>query len=267
MALITISRRSYSQGKEIAKKVAKKLGYDCIARDIVLEASKEFNIPEIKLEQAIHDAPSIMDRFTYGKERYLTYLQIALLEHFQKDNVVYHGLEGHFLLRELPHLLKVLIISDMDDRIQLKMERKKISRELAERTLNNDDVERKKWSKYLYHINTWNPSLYDLVLHTRKVTVDDAVNIICHTVGLEHFLTTPESQKKIDDLLVAARVKAALIDLKPDIEVSANNGTISIETTSNLLQEEELLYRMEKTAKSIVSDKKIEITVHPVVTV
>ena len=267
MALITISRRSYSHGKEIAKKVAKKFGYDCIARDIVIEASKEFNIPEIKLQQAIHDAPSIVDRFTYGKERYLAYLQVALLEHFQKDNVVYHGLEGHFFLKGVSHLLKVLIIADMEDRIQLKMERKKISRELAERTLKNDDAEREKWSKSLYHINTWDPSFYDLVLHTRKVTIDDAVDIICHTANLEHFRTTPESQKKINDLLTAARVKAALIDLKPDIQVSANNGTISIETTSHLLHEEELIYKIEEAATKIVSDKKIEVTVHPLVNV
>jgi cytidylate kinase len=267
MALITISQRSYSQGEEIAKKVAKKLGYECISRDVVIDASKEFNIPETKLDQAIHDAPSIMDRFTYAKERYLAYLQVALLEHFQKNNVVYHGLEGHFFLSGVSHLLKVLIITDMDDRIQLKIERKKISRRLAERTLKNDDEERSKWSKYLYHIDTWNPDLYDLVLHTRKVTVDDAVDILCHTVGLEHFRTTPESQKKIKDLLVAARIKVALVDIKPDIEVTANNGTISIETTSNLLQEEELSYKMKKAAKTIVSDKKIEITIHPLVTV
>ena len=58
MAIITISRGSYSRGEEVAQKVAQKLGYECISRDILLEASKEFNIPEIKLVRAIHDAPS-----------------------------------------------------------------------------------------------------------------------------------------------------------------------------------------------------------------
>ncbi|MGO9691663.1 MAG: cytidylate kinase family protein, partial [Syntrophobacteraceae bacterium] len=49
MAIITISRGSYSNGKEVAEKVAQKLGYKCYAREVILEASKEFNIPEIKL--------------------------------------------------------------------------------------------------------------------------------------------------------------------------------------------------------------------------
>ena len=67
MSIITISRGSYSRGKEVAEKVAAALGYECISRDILLEASDQFNIPEIKLVRAIHDAPSILERFTYGK--------------------------------------------------------------------------------------------------------------------------------------------------------------------------------------------------------
>jgi hypothetical protein len=47
MAIITISRGSYYRGREVAEKLAAKLGYDCISREILLAASKEFNIPEI----------------------------------------------------------------------------------------------------------------------------------------------------------------------------------------------------------------------------
>lgn len=71
MSIITISRGSYSRGKEVAEKVAAALGYECISREVLLEASEQFNIPEIKLVRAIHDAPSILERFTYGKERYV----------------------------------------------------------------------------------------------------------------------------------------------------------------------------------------------------
>jgi hypothetical protein len=46
MSIVTISRGSYSRGKEVAEKVAQKLGYECISRDILLETSEQFNIPE-----------------------------------------------------------------------------------------------------------------------------------------------------------------------------------------------------------------------------
>ena len=49
MPIITISRGSYSRGKAVAEKLAAKLGYELVSRDVLLEASDEFNIPEIKL--------------------------------------------------------------------------------------------------------------------------------------------------------------------------------------------------------------------------
>ena len=67
MAIITISRGSYSRGKEVAEKLAARLGYECVSRDILLATCKEFSIPEIRLVKALHDAPSILDRFSHGK--------------------------------------------------------------------------------------------------------------------------------------------------------------------------------------------------------
>ena len=42
MSIITISRGSYNRGKEVAEKLAKELGYECISREILLEASTEY---------------------------------------------------------------------------------------------------------------------------------------------------------------------------------------------------------------------------------
>ena len=64
MAIITISRGSFSHGKEIAEKVAEILGYECVSREILLEASQYFKVSEKKLIESIHDAPSIFDRIT-----------------------------------------------------------------------------------------------------------------------------------------------------------------------------------------------------------
>ena len=84
MGIITISRGSFSRGKEVAEKLASRLGYECLSRDVLLETSKEFNIDEIKLIRAIHDAPSIFDRFKHGKERYVLFIREAFLKAHQK---------------------------------------------------------------------------------------------------------------------------------------------------------------------------------------
>jgi cytidylate kinase len=261
VAIITISRGSYSRGKEIAEKVAQKLGYEYIARETLLEASEQFNIPEIRLVRAIHDSPSILDRFSFGKEKYITYIQAALLRHVQKDNVVYHGLAGHFLLEGISHVLKVRILSDWDDRVVLEMERENISQKEAERILKSDDEQRRKWSKHLYRIDTAVPSLYDLVLHIKNLTSDDAVDIVCHTVGLPHFQTTTESQQALEDLLLACEVKVALLDIKPDIDVSARDGMVLVKTKAHISQEAHLAHTIREAGGHVPGVKDISVDV------
>ena len=261
MAIITISRGSYSRGKEIAEKVAQKLNYECIARETLLEASEQFNIPEIKLARAIHDAPSILDRFAYGKDKYIAYIQAALLRHVRKGNVVYHGLAGHFLLPGISHVLKVRIISDWDDRVVLEMERKKITQKEAEHILKSDDEQRHKWSKHLYGIDTTDPTLYDLVLHIKNLTTDDAVDIICHAVGLPTFQTTTESQQALEDLLLACEVKVALLDIKPDINVSARDGVVLVKTKAHISQEAHLAHMIREAGGHVPGVKEISVDV------
>jgi cytidylate kinase len=255
MSIITISRGSYSRGKEVAEKLAQSLGYQCLSRDILLEASELYNIPEIKLVRAIHDAPSILERFTYSKESYVAYIRAALLRHAQKDNVVYHGLAGHFLLQGIPHVFKVRIIADIEDRVREEMKREKISAGEARRILLKDDDERRKWSKTIYGIDTWDPSLYDLVIRIKAVTVDGAVDIIKCSLTVPCFQTTPQGQKLVDDLALAARVEAALIQDIPAVQVEAKGTEVSIYLKKDLCKDQELLSRIKRLASEVVGFK------------
>ncbi|MBI9086597.1 MAG: cytidylate kinase-like family protein [Desulfobacterales bacterium] len=228
MAIVTISRGSYSRGKEVAEKLAQELGYECISRDILLEASDEFNIPEIKLIRALHDAPSVLERFQNGKERYLSYLKSALLQHVKSDNVVYHGLAGHYFLRDIPHVLKVRVIADMADRVKEEMKRENISAEKALYILKKDDEERRKWGIQVYGMDTWDSRLYDMVLNVKTLTVDDAIRILSDTVRNPAFKTTPESQKRIDDMALAMKVQVALVQMVPSVKVEADAGHVFV---------------------------------------
>ncbi|MFZ5571842.1 MAG: AAA family ATPase [Thermodesulfobacteriota bacterium] len=229
MAVITISRGSYSKGKEIAEKLAGKLKYECISREIILEASEQFNIPEVKLIRAIHDAPSVLERFTHGKEKFIAHIRRALLAHVAKDNIVYHGLAGHFFLRNVPHILKVRIIANLDDRVREEMKRENIPEDQARYLLRKDDEERRKWSLHLFGIDAWDPSLYDVVLHIDSLGVDDAVDILFAIARRPCFQTTPESAGMLQDLVLAASVQAALVNQYPTARVSSVAGAVLIQ--------------------------------------
>jgi cytidylate kinase len=259
VSIITISRGSYSRGKEVAEKLAQDLGYQVLSRDILLEASEHYNIPEIKLVRAIHDAPSILGRFSYKKETFVSYIRAALLRQVEKDNLIYHGLAGHFLLQGIPHVLKVRIIADLEDRVQEEMKREKISAAEARRILQKDDQERRKWSKHLYGIDTWDPSLYDLVIRVKCVQVDDAVDLIKYALKGSCFQSTPENQKLVKAMSLAAQIEAALIQEIPSVQVGAREGEIFIYLRRSVCGDEELVSRIKRLAASI-ADIEIRIT-------
>ena len=263
MSIITISRGSYSKGKEIAEKVAAELGYECVSRDILLEASEQFNTPEIKLVRALHDAPSVLNKFTHGKERFVAYIREALLSHFQRDNVVYHGLAGHFFLTGVNHALKVRIIADLEDRVLHEMERERISREQALKVLQKDDDERRRWSLTLYGVDTTDTSLYDLCIHIRKITVNDAVQIICHTARLPHFETTESSQKTLDDLALGAKVQSAIVGAWPDAKVEADGGRVTIHVEAPRLQESKVCGQIAAIAEAVPGVKEVVVEALP----
>ncbi|MFH1921554.1 MAG: cytidylate kinase family protein [Planctomycetota bacterium] len=288
MSVITISRGAYSRGEEVAERVAQKLGFDCVSREVLVEASEEFNVPEIKLLRAIRDAPSILDRFTFGKERYIAYIQTALLEHFQRDNVVYVGLAGHYFVRGISHVLKVRILGKEEDRVELVMQRehvfeqaasamkgisahdfasqarhREMSRDEASHVLERIDEARRKWGLHLYGIDTTDAGQYDLVIHINKLSIDDAADVICSAVGLNCFQATADSQQAMDDLTLAARVKASLIERHPRVNVAANKGAVYVALEGGSPSAEKAI---QEAVEQIPGVKKIDINLYPFVT-
>ncbi len=251
MAIITIGRGSFSKGKEVAEKVAERLGYRAVSREVILEASQDFKIPQNRLSHAIHDAPSIFERFTYEKQKYIAYVAAEILDRFKDDNVVYHGLAGHFFAQGITHLLKVRINANLDNRIQELMERDKLTREQATEFLEEDDRDRRNWSEQLYGVNTTDCRLYDLVITIDKMTVENAVNLICEAVGQPQMKTTPESQQAIENLALAAKIRAALIEDYPTCSVTSDAGAVEIAVKASL--------RMDTKLSDIIKEKAMKV--------
>jgi hypothetical protein len=140
------------------------------------------------------------------------------------------------------------VIADLDQRVKSEVEREGVSRTEALHIIEHDDEERRKWSQYLYGINTSNPSLYDLVIHIRSMTTDDAASVLCNTVALD---------------AVAALVKAALMDLAPDVDVVADRGSVQIHTAALLFEAEGIAGEIEAIARSINGVNEAKVGVKP----
>jgi cytidylate kinase len=246
MAIVTISRGSYNKGKEVAEKLAERLNYSCVAREEVLKAAADrYHVPELTLARAIKDSPTLLDRLGYRKEQYVAYFHTLLLTRYQEGNVVYHGQMGHYFVRHIPHVLKVRVVADFEERVRAESERSGLSREQAAKLLYRDDVERRKWSKYLYGADILDALNFDLTISIRGLSVDDAVDLICRTVQLPRFQPTPQSETALKDAALAMAVQAAVVAGEPRAVVRAENGVVHVIS--------EKTYSLEKTIRDKVS--------------
>jgi cytidylate kinase len=232
MAVITISRGSFSGGKMLAECLAHELGYRCIDRDVIVEKAAAAGASQESLREALAKPPTFWDRFTHTRYRYLTIIQAALCEEVSGGSAVYHGNAGHLLLHGVSHVLRARIVAPISFRTATVQERLKLPYDGAVAYIERMDRDRERWTQYLYNVDWRDPSLYDIVLNLEALNIRQACLVIATTVRQDCFAETEESRAAMRDLMVASRVRAALaVDEATqafELQVTASDGAVSV---------------------------------------
>lgn len=213
MAIITISRSTLSDsGKKLAECLSKRLGYRSISREIVIHAASEYGVPEEKLLKAIEQEPSIKERIGIDLDRlhYLSFVQAALCEEAKNDNIIYHGYGGHILLKGIPHVIKVKVITGIEQRVIFAMERIKFTRAEAIAHIHKMDDQRGRLAKSLYGAEWDDPVQYDIIINLKNMTIPNACEVIYAMAKFPEFQATDESKEEMNNLLLASREKQQL---------------------------------------------------------
>ncbi len=232
MAVITISRGSFSGGKMLAECLAKALDYRCVDRDVIVEKAAAYGVPQDQLKDALEKPPTFWDRFKHTKYIYLTLIQAALAEEVQYGKAVYHGNAGHLLLRGISHVLRARIIAPMPFRLKMIEERLHLGHNEAFSYIEKMDQDRRKWTQYLYGVEWDAPNLYDVVLNLEVLDIPAGCEIIAAAARQKGFEETPESQAAMNDLVLASRVRANLAVSTEtsglEVEVTAHAGAVGV---------------------------------------
>jgi cytidylate kinase len=239
MAIIAISRGTFSGGEALAKGVAERLGYRCISREMILdEAAKGYGVPAEELTAAMEKPPSFWRRVAGARTAHLTFVRAALCEHAREGNLVYHGLVGHLLLRGISHVIRVRVIADMEFRIPVAMQEQNLAREDAMAHIEKVDKERRHWIRFLFEVEWDDPHLYDVVLNLSRTSLATACDMVARMTEQEEFKPTAASVKALEDLALNSRVSAVLArdarTTDADLGVTADDGIVTITGTTQL---------------------------------
>ena len=232
MPIITISRGVKSGGIALANALAKRLGYACLSREIIVESARKYNIEEETLWAEMSRPPSLWQRLTRERQRYLIFVRCALLDAAKNDNLVYHGHAGQVFLEGIRHVLKVRIEAPLEDRVRALMEEQQLEREAATERIKREDEERRRWVRFLFDKEWVDPALYDLTLNLATMGLETACDIVCYAVTRPDFQPTEETILKLHDRSLECEVMAGLSadnDLwDRGLAVEAYNGSVVV---------------------------------------
>lgn len=199
MAIITISRGTLSGGRRTADCLARALGYPCVGREILQKAAAKVGVSGESLSQKLEAPPSLFARLTQERKTYLLAVQTALAEQCVSGKLVYHGLAGQFLLRDLPGVLAARLIAPLEMRVQtLIRSYHRMTHKAAEEFIRNVDEERRRWVKLMYGADVEDPSLYDLTINLESISFETACAAIAEAAAQPQFEVTEELRKRLE---------------------------------------------------------------------
>lgn len=247
MAVITISGGLFSRDRELAEGVAQKLGYPCISDEVLAKAARTHGMAVEKLSHALSDKPGFFEGAGLERVHALAFLGAALSTEIKDEDIVYRGNAGHLLLGSVTHVLRVDVIDSMESRINAAIRSHYFSRDEAIGLIQKADEARVKWTRFLFHVDYLDASLYDMMINLECTSLSSACEIVCRTAALE-FAQTPDSQKRLDDLILSATVRARIAAdgsvADSEIEVEADAGVITIRGTAESSVEGDRLRRI-----------------------
>jgi len=242
MAIVTLSHEMGAGGPEIGQQVAERLGYRYVDHELISETAHRYGLLEEKLEHLDETKPSLFERFDAETRRYITAMQTALYEFAEKDRVVLMGRGGQWLLRGIPHVLRVRVMAPFE--LRVKRLATKLSGPMGEQPsqrtvtemVRRDDTEKAGRMRYLYEVEVTDPAMYDLLINTEKLSIAAAVELITGAARHPEVQTTPAGTQLVADRSLASQVQVALATnpetRKYRITVEAKAGIVTLEGTA-----------------------------------
>jgi len=263
VSIITITAGSYSNGSQIAKNTAKRLNYEYADSENILSlVSREFGVSESNLARVLKEAPSSVGMFSKAKPEYIVFIETLITKYLLKNNIVYYGVVGLPLIREVSHVLKVHIIANLESRLKNRMKLDNVSQDKARKAVAKEDEQLNKWVEAVYNIDVTDPNLYDLVInigHIKDDDVEGALETIISTVEHKKFQPMTYSLRCMKNVAMSCRVRATLADIDSKMQVKSDEGTIYIYTKAVKKKAQDKVLEMKQKVMKLEGVKHVEV--------
>lgn len=182
MNIITISREAGVPSVKIIDKLARETGYTIIDKFNLEKRQGRYQIPSFNFEHYDEAGIQFRDYFHNGKEHYIAFLRVAILEMALNGEVIVHGRGSAAIFHGIPGVLKLRFISSEETRVRNTMEKKGLSEREALKAIRKTDQDRNAFNRYFFDVHWNDPVLYDLTINLDSMSTDKATDLILSAI-------------------------------------------------------------------------------------
>ncbi len=184
MAVITISRQSGSMGREIAEQLSTKLNIPLITRKQFLSQTLSDTLSPNELYMLEQSPKSYLNISNEGIT-YKDLIEKKLSDEASKGPCVILGMGAQIMFSDSPDAINIRVIASHETRLKRFGTKYGQKGSSAEKLIKQTDRRHKKFISLLYGADSADPLLYDMVLNTDTMTVEQCVELIAYNINLK----------------------------------------------------------------------------------
>ena len=238
MPIIATTREMGSLGKDVARGLGDALGLPVIYHEVIDHLADRMRVRKSHVIRLLDGSAGLLERLTADKTSLSIFTAEEIYAVALRGGAIIRGWGATHLLRDIPHVVCVRVCAPFELRKQRMMQRLATDDEarIAEEIRINDEAHTAIMRRH-FGVQWTEPEQYDLVLNTKRVSVDGCVDEVLTLTRSPQFEETERSRAKLADLALAARVRAALRRApetrEARVQVSSASGRITLSGASS----------------------------------
>lgn len=212
MTVVAITREMGTLGKDVATGLGEALGLPVIYHEIIDHLADRMRVRRSHVVRLLDGKAGLLERLSSDRVSLFLHSAEEVIDFARRGKgAIIRGWGATHLLHSVPHVICTRICAPMPLRIERMMERlQSEDRALIESEIRTNDEAHGAVVRRHFGVQWDDAAHFDLVLNTNRLSVQDCVDSILGLLRMPQFAETEESRRRIEDLALAARVRAAL---------------------------------------------------------
>lgn len=211
MTIIAMTREMGSLGKDVAEGLARELGLKLLYHEVIDAVSEKMHLPQSVITRFLQGNEGLLEGLRVDRDALSLYTAEEVLDIALQGNLMIRGWGATCLLRPVSHVVCVRVCAPLELRTRRIMERIGIDDpELAQAEIKHNDAAHAAAMFHRFGIEWQDATLYDLVLNTERVCVEDCIEQITALSKRPAFQETAASRAELLNLSLSVHIQASL---------------------------------------------------------